>query len=128
MREPRDLPPPEQLLLPLRRRGASGEKGHRMSAEIALEPLPTVRAADLRESATANRWLVEGLWTRAAVGFIGGVPKLGKTWLGLDLAVSVASGTDCLGPYPVSDPGDTLVYLAEDHPAEVRQRIACICR
>jgi RecA-family ATPase len=99
-----------------------------MSSEHNIEPLPIVRAADLSESNGANRWLIEGLWTRAAVGFIGGVPKLGKTWLGLDLALSVATGTPCLGRYAVAERGETLVYLAEDHPAEVRQRLTSLCR
>jgi hypothetical protein len=93
-----------------------------------LEPLPIVRAGDLADSGAARRWLVEGLWTRAAVGFIGGVPKLGKTWLGLDLALSVATDTPCLGRYQIAEPGETLVYLAEDHPSEVRQRLASLCR
>jgi hypothetical protein len=73
-------------------------------------------------------WLVEPLWMRSAVGFIGGVPKLGKTWMGLDLALSVATGTPCLGRYPVAEPGRALVYLAEDHPSVVRQRLEGLCR
>src|SRR6266699_3516369 len=42
-------------------------------------------------------WLVEGLWPQRAVGFIGGQPKAGKSWLALDLAISVATGTQFLG-------------------------------
>src|SRR5262245_4264602 len=94
--------------------------------EPTEELLPVVRVADLGEPDTAKRWLVEGLWTRAAVGFIAGIPKLGKTWLGLDLALSVATGTPCLGRYEVAAPGDALVYLAEDHPTEVRQRLEAL--
>src|SRR5204862_1412507 len=47
-----------------------------------------------------------------------------KSWLGLDLAVSVASGTDCLGAFPVDAPGPVLIYLAEDPLPRVRERIA----
>lgn len=96
--------------------------------DLKDEILPVVRVADLREPDTNRRWLVEELWTRAAVGFIAGSPKLGKTWLGLDLALSVATGTPCLGRYVVAEPGDALVYLAEDHPQEVRQRLSSLCR
>lgn len=92
------------------------------------EPLPVCRAADLEQPAEDTRWLVEPLWGRAAVGFIAGQPKLGKTWLGLDLALSVATNTPCLDCFQVKDPGDVLVYLAEDQPAGVRQRLAGLCR
>ena len=72
-------------------------------------------------------WLVEHLWSRAGVGFIGGQPKLGKTWLGLDLALSVATATPCLDTFAVVEQGSVLVYLAEDHPAAIRGRLAGLC-
>lgn len=90
--------------------------------------LPVCRVGELDEPEATPRWLVEQLWSRAAVGFIGGCPKLGKTWLGLDLALSVATATDCLGRFPVEEPGDVLVYLAEDHPTLVRRRLDGLCR
>ena len=37
-----------------------------------------------------------------------------KIWLGLDLALSVATGTPCLGKYAVPQPEPVLIYLAED--------------
>jgi hypothetical protein len=93
-----------------------------------VKPLPVCRIADLDEPEEDHRWLVEPLWSRSAVGFIGGVPKLGKTWLGLDLALSVASNTPALGTFEVKEPGTALVYLAEDHTSVVRQRLTGICR
>lgn len=65
-------------------------------------PLPVVRVGDLPCQDTPRRWLVEHLWGAAAVGVIGGAPKCSKTWLGLDLALSVATGTPALGRYTVS--------------------------
>lgn len=50
------------------------------------------------------------------------------TWLGLEMAVSVASATPCLGHFEVEAPGPTLVYLAEDALHSVRDRIAQLCR
>jgi hypothetical protein len=87
-----------------------------------------VRAAELDEPSADQRWLVESLWARSAVGIIGGAPKCCKSWLGLDLALSVASATPCLGRFEVLDSGPVLLYLAEDAPGVVKQRLAALCR
>jgi hypothetical protein len=59
---------------------------------------------------------------------IGGAPKCSKTWLALDLALSVATGTACLGKYAVPEPGPVLVYLAEDALPVVRERVEGMAR
>lgn len=89
-------------------------------------PLPTVRVGEIPLEPEAPRWLLEHLWSRGAVGLIGGSPKSCKSWIGLDMAVSVASGTACLGTYCVAEPGAALIYLAEDALAIVRERVAGI--
>jgi hypothetical protein len=63
------------------------------------QPLPVVRVGEIRGEDNAQRWLVEELWGASSVGVIGGAPKCAKTWLGLDIALSVATGTLCLGKY-----------------------------
>lgn len=88
--------------------------------------LPTARIAEVVSAPTEARWLVRGLCSREAVGLIGGIPKSCKSWFGLDLAVSIASGTPCLGRFAVEDRGPTLVYLAEDALPLVRERVAGI--
>jgi len=90
--------------------------------------LPVVRACDLDEPTAAQHWLVESLWARAGVGIIGGSPKSCKSFLALDLALSVASSTPCLGCFHVADPGPVLVYFAEDPPGVVRQRLNALTR
>ena len=55
-------------------------------------------------------------------------PKCAKTWLGLDMALSVATGTPCLGKYNVPERGPVLVYLAEDALRAVRERIDGMAR
>jgi hypothetical protein len=92
------------------------------------EVLPTLYARDLEVERPEERWLLKDLWGRRAVGWLGGQPKLGKTWLGLDLALSVASGTPALGRFPVEAPGRALVYVAEDAPSQVRARLEALCR
>lgn len=89
-----------------------------------LLPYEKIAAAEIP---TGSRWLVEHLWLQSACGILGGQPKCCKTWLGLDLAVSIASATPCLGRFNVLDPGPTLVYLAEDSGAQVRARVDAIC-
>ena len=88
-----------------------------------LDPLPVVRVDQIPREEQTHRWLVEPLWGESSVGVIGGAPKCSKTWLGLDLALSVATGTACLGRYVVPRPGPVLIYLAEDALTMVRQRV-----
>src|SRR5262245_467248 len=91
-------------------------------------PHPVVRVGEIPSQEKAQRWLVEGLWGDRSVGVIGGAPKCSKTWLGLDLAQSVATGTACLGRSAVPEPGPVLIYLAEDAPQVVRERIGGMAR
>jgi RecA-family ATPase len=90
--------------------------------------LPAMRVGEIPCEEHAERWLVKSLWGDSSVGVIGGAPKCAKTWLGLDMALSVATGTPCLGQYAVPKPGPALVYLAEDALPIVRQRVAGMAR
>ncbi len=92
------------------------------------ESLPVMRASQLTEQGPESHWLIRSLWARSGVGILGGAPKCCKSWLGLDMAVSVASETLCLGYFDVADPGGVLVYMAEDALAVVKDRILGICR
>ena len=85
--------------------------------------LPFVRAAHLADVDAAHPWLVHSLWRRAAVGILGGAPKCCKSWLALELSVSVASGLPCLGRFAVEDPGAVMLYMAEDSSAVVKTRL-----
>lgn len=92
------------------------------------QSLPVVRVADIVSEETRQRWLIDQLWGASAVGVIGGAPKCSKTWLALDMSLSVATGTACLDRYQVPEPGPVLVYLAEDSLAIVRERVEGIAR
>ncbi len=92
------------------------------------QPLPVVRVGEIRSEDKARRWLIEQLWGESSVGVIGGAPKCSKTWLGLDMALSVATGTACLGKYAVPQAGPVLIYLAEDALPVVRERVAGMAR
>lgn len=88
---------------------------------------PVLAAADIPVEDQAEPWLIEGLWGARAAGVLGGHPKACKSWLGLEMAVSVATATLCLGRYPVTQPGPVLIYLAEDTLTNVRQRLLSLC-
>jgi hypothetical protein len=87
-----------------------------------------VRVGEIKSEEKPQRWLVEELWGASSVGVIGGAPKCAKTWLGLDMALSVATGTACLGKYTVPESGPVLIYLAEDALLVVRERVAGMAR
>jgi hypothetical protein len=88
---------------------------------------PVVPAHALAATPTEKAWLIDGLWANEAVGIIGGEPKCCKSFLALDLAVSLAAGLPCLRRFPVPTPGPVLLYAAEDALHTVRQRLEGIC-
>lgn len=90
--------------------------------------LPAVPAHELLIQTDDERWLVRPVWGLGAVGMIAGSAKSFKTWTGLELAFSVATGLPFLGKFPVEQRGRTLVYLAEDALPLVRSRIEALCK
>jgi hypothetical protein len=89
--------------------------------------LPICPAHALEQKPPERRWLIESLWSAEAVGIVGGEPKCCKSFLALDMAVSVASGTACLRRFAVPSPGRVLLYAAEDALHVVRRRLEGIC-
>jgi hypothetical protein len=95
--------------------------------EPTAEMLPVCRANQLEIQQPEKLWLIESIWAHGAVGVIGGAPKCCKSWFGLDMALSVATGTHCLGRFAVKQTGPVLVFLAEDALPAVRARIQALC-
>ena len=94
----------------------------RGSTELS-DRLSVVQVAAVEAGGDGTSWLVEGLWEEEGVGILGGAPKSCKSWLALDVAFSVATGTPALGKYEVSVPGPVLIFAAEDQPQRVRSRL-----
>lgn len=94
---------------------------------MSVDLLPVQRIGDVEEQQGVP-WLVEGLWAEQGVGFLCGSPKSSKTWLALDLALSVATKTAALGTYKVLRPGGVMLITAEDTPAMVRSRLDGMAR
>jgi len=88
--------------------------------------LPTLPAHRLAERPQERRWLIDELWGDEAVGIVGGEPKCCKSFLALDIAVSVAGGVPCLRRYAPTQTGRVLLFAAEDALHVVRQRLAGI--
>jgi hypothetical protein len=53
---------------------------------------------------------------------LAGKPKIGKSWLGLDLCLAVAAGRFCLGDWKPIE-GDVLYCALEDNPRRLQRRI-----
>jgi hypothetical protein len=90
--------------------------------------LPVERAHRLAACPPERRWLIDGLWADQGVGIVGGEPKCCKSFLALDMAVSVASGAPCLRRFPTAQRGRVLLYAAEDALHVVRLRLEGIAR
>lgn len=88
--------------------------------------LPFTAAHQLGSVQEQNAWLIEQLWAEQAVGIVGGEPKSCKSFLALDVAVSVASGARCLGRFEPTTTGPVLLFAAEDALTTVRQRLESI--
>ena len=95
---------------------ADNPLGVRWLAEIAVEV----------DQAPPVGWLARPVWPADAYGVLSAEKKAGKTWLALDLAVSVASGTPWLGRFPVERPGTVLVFLGEGGQRKMLRRLRAI--
>jgi hypothetical protein len=75
-----------------------------------------------------KRWLINGFWGMEEVGIIGGCPKSYKSWLALEMALSVSSGQDFLSHFVVPESGSCLCYFAEDSMRSVFSRLYGLCK
>jgi hypothetical protein len=97
------------------------------SEQLEREPYVTTPAAQLEEPDPTRLWMIEHLWQRSGTGIIGGPPKSGKTWLALDIAMSVASATSALDTFKVHRAGNVIYVCAEGGEAYVKQRLTTLC-
>ena len=93
-----------------------------------MSGFPMLRPHHLPALPPERKWLIDELWSHQAVGIIGGEPKSGKSFLALEIAIAVATGTACLSHYRVQQSGTVLLYAAEDALHIVRERLGEMCR
>ena len=71
-------------------------------------------------------WLVEDWLPDKSITFLISPPESYKTWMLLDLAVSVSSGVPFLGKYRVNNVGPTMIIQQEDSHTGLTDRLALI--
>ena len=71
-------------------------------------------------------WLVDDWLPDKSITFLVSPPESYKTWMLLDLAVSVSAGVPFLGKYRVNSPGPTLIIQQEDSHSGLTDRLALI--
>jgi hypothetical protein len=89
--------------------------------------LSLIGPRELLDLPAAPPWLIEDLWVGEGVGIIGAAPKSYKTWIALEMAVAVASGTPCFGRFAVPNPGPVIAFFAEDSLQAIRERLLAVC-
>jgi AAA domain len=70
------------------------------------------------------RWAVPGI-VAEGVNLLAGAPKLGKSWMALNLAIAVASGGRALGHVQVEQ-GPVLYLALEDTPRRLQSRLRMV--
>lgn len=83
-------------------------------SEITAKPIPR------------PKWLIKDVWTKGGCGFISGAPKSYKSWMALDMAVSVSTGSPWLGEFAVHEPLPVLYLQEEDGLQLVMDRLQII--
>ena len=73
------------------------------------------------------QWLVEGILVEGELAVLYGPPKAGKTFFGLDLALSVATGAEFHGGRSIGAPGPVLYVIGEGNSALFGERIKAWC-
>jgi AAA domain len=74
----------------------------------------------------ARQYLTRGIWPAGAYGVLAGEQKTQKTYNGVDLAVSVASGTPWLDHFEVDIQGPVLIFAGEGGEGSILRRIDAV--
>jgi AAA domain/Ribonuclease R winged-helix domain len=85
-------------------------------------PVRILSAAEIMsEELSPVRWVVPDILPEG-VTFLAGKPKMGKSWMGLDLGIAIATGGVALGTKQVEQ-GDVLYLALEDNRRRIHNRL-----
>lgn len=90
--------------------------------EEEIEREPPTRFGSLLKNVKRPKFIIDQVLTEGACGFIAGEPKCYKSWIGLDLALSISTGAHFLGKFRVVHPGPVLYIQEEDPLPTLKQR------
>jgi len=102
--------------------------GARPAAGDSAPLMEAVQVDDFvdRYGSESTPWLVEDWVPEGTVGMVQSPPGSYKTWLLLDMAASVASGSPFLQRYPVYRPGPVLFIQQEDQRRLLSERVSLL--
>lgn len=100
-------------------------------AEVAAKEAKSQEATDIYPLTTINdlrtrppaEWLIERHIPKHSVGFIYSVPGAGKSFLTLDMALSIASGLEAWQGDKIGSPASAVLYLAAEGAYGFRNRV-----
>ncbi|MFA5168265.1 MAG: bifunctional DNA primase/polymerase [Candidatus Omnitrophota bacterium] len=100
--------------------------GRYSSGSDPCEPLPVKHISEVKHS--RPEYLIDQLLIKNTVGYVSAQPGSLKTWLTLELAVAVASGTRALGRFETKK-GCVLAFNAEDNPETItKSRVEALAK
>lgn len=89
-------------------------------------PVLSIKDYMTKYGGSTVRWDVDEWLPEKTIAFVVSPPGTYKTWMTLDLAVSVASGDKFLGQFEVKNPGPVLIVQQEDFHGQIAERIGII--
>lgn len=102
------------------------EAAPRERIEVDFEPETLTHL--LEAEIAPVEWLVKDLIPMASCVILAAEPKLGKTWVALDLSLALAFGRPLYGRFEVPRPMRTLLVLNEDGRRNVAQRYRALLK
>lgn len=73
-------------------------------------------------------WMIEGMWTAHAKGLLVGQPNLGKTWVALEMLISVVSGLPCFDHFIPREVGPALLIEQEGSLTNLNRRFHMLAK
>jgi len=112
----------------IKHRGDTEDDLEKEDEESEVKPNITWLADVVQQRIPRPRWLIKDIWTKGGLGFISGAPKSYKSWMALDMAVSITTGTPFLNQpgFTVDKPRPVLYLQEEDDIRLVMERLALI--
>lgn len=98
-----------------------------IEAKAAEEPIPQPFFRPISELLAMPDsdpdWMVNGLFTVGSNGWVSAEPKVGKSWIVLELAYALSTGIPFLGRFAVKQPRRVLYVQEEDSLDRVKRRL-----